>query len=495
MEKLLSLLHEGTIINIRVLFALSRRYKVLFPGAVILFGVLLCYSVYIQPTIYSVTVPLKEEMSHKISADLSSLLPVENTNRLTVEELTISLTSAKLMNKLSEDIYNHKNFDRLNFSFTESSKKFTGVDIKKSCKQSKECAISTIGEKIRSFISLEQDVATNRFKLIVNTTDKETTLVVSELAASDFELERIRLRQAIVQKEIVNVSSLIDESRLMMKKLGGYEALHEQEKLNNDISDLRDRLKMIQVNLSEEEANYSAFKAKLAENRKRVKSSSVDSDRYEAFMKIHARLNELKQNISLLLHIPDEERSATDKKILAQLQSEKMRLVQKLPEEERFQEIKSVENFKEKQMENSGNVEFDFVVSKNKMAKLNSDFDEARKELDQLLKQKISVDTRLNGMKTDLDFLSGLESKLMSLKLINATMNSDLIFEDGSQVIDEFRRASFLKLTFYCFFISSFIYLFSIVLKYSLDDKIYGEDDLRLYFKKLDFIGEVPSFD
>ena len=76
-----------------------------------------------------------------------------------------------------------------------------------------------------------------------------------------------------------------------------------------------------------------------------------------------------------------------------------------------------------------------------------------------------------------------------------STMTSDLVFEEFSKGTREFRRSSLVKILMFSFLLTSFVYLFSILLRYLIDDRIYSEDDLKTYFTKLDFIGEVPSFD
>ena len=72
-------------------------------------------------------------------------------------------------------------------------------------------------------------------------------------------------------------------------------------------------------------------------------------------------------------------------------------------------------------------------MSKNKIAKLNKDYEASKAELEALMQQKLINEAKVNGMKSDLDFLKGLEAKQMSLKLLNATMTSDLIFEETNK--------------------------------------------------------------
>jgi VIT1/CCC1 family predicted Fe2+/Mn2+ transporter len=495
MEKLLGLLHEGTIIDLRALYTAALRYKIMFVGAFVLFAVLLGYNFYNQPTIYAISIPLKADVSHKISTDLSSLLPTENLNPLTVEEIDVSLSSFNFVSSLSQMVAGAPEFKNMNFGNMKAVKPFWGWQIAKKCSDKQECIVENLTGIIRPFYSLEGGTIPARFNLIVNSIDKTTTKVLSTIIVKAIEQDRVRLKQLTVQKEINNVSHLIDESKSMMIKMGGYEVLQEQEKLQNNIESLKDQIKMLQLNASLETANSSALQAKLSETKKRTTASVESKENYEALLKVQNRLNEIRQNILFLSHSTEDSRSSTDKLIIAQLKQERDRLIAALPAEQRMRAMQIAENLQEKHMENIGNVEFDYSVSKNKYSKLSADYEAARIELDKLLQKKIENETKINGMKADLDFLKSLEAKLMSLKLIKATMNSDLIFEDGSQFIEEFKKASLAKLALFSFFISAFLYLLALVIKHSLDDKIYDEGDVRLYFKNLEFVGEVPSFD
>jgi hypothetical protein len=153
------------------------------------------------------------------------------------------------------------------------------------------------------------------------------------------------------------------------------------------------------------------------------------------------------------------------------------------------------ESFIEGQRGKSGDYEFDFQVAKNKLEKLNQDYEVSKTELNELLQQKIVIENKVIGMKSDLDFLKSLEAKQMSLKLLNATMTSDLFFEDVSSEAREFRQSTNLKIFIFSFSISFFFYLFSIILRYFFDDRIYGEEDIRGLLEGLDFVGEVPVFE
>lgn len=495
MGKLLGLLHEGTIVNFAMLFQVFLRYKLHFVFALFFFFTFFTYNYYTQPVIYSVSVPVKLVATHKVSTDLSALLPVDNANELTLDELNITLSNGSFLKSLATLVIEDSGFERLNFGSTKSRKSLLGSELKTLCHQDKTCIVELLAPALRGLFYVEQGLTENRFTLVVNAIEKGTVLSLAVQLVKAIELDRIKVRQYTVQKEIKSVGNLIAESRAVMQSMGGYTALEEQEKLNNNIQDLKDRIRMLQSSSSIEIANGTSLQARLFQNKRTTREVGVSKEGYEVYLKIQSRLNEIRLNITTLGHIPEENRSATDKVIIAQLILERTRLLAALPAEQQLNSMVLDESFKDKQRENSGNFEFDYLVSKNKIAKLKADYEASKLELNEMMQNKLINESKVNGMKADLDFLKGLESKQMSLKLLNATMNSDLIFEDGNQSIAEFRKSSSIKVFLFSIAITAFLYLISILIRFSADDKIYGEDELRMYFKDLDFFGEVPKFE
>lgn len=495
MEKLLGLLNESTIIDLRMLFQVIGRYKGYLFLAVLFFFSFFTYHYYTQPIIYSKIVPIKLLTTHKVSTDLSALLPVDNANVLTLDELNITLANYSFLKSLAELAFQDPSFDQMDFGSTKSRQSLLGSELKNSCRLDKECVVNRLAPVLKELFSIEQGLTENRFTLVTNAIEKLTVRSLSHLLVKAIEIDRIKVRQYTVLKEMKSVSSLIDESRSVMLRMGGYTALEEQEKLTNNIADLKERIRMLQSTASIEMANSTSLQSKLIQNKKTTKKVGASKESYESYLKIQSRLNEIKINLTQLTHIPEESRSETDKKIISQLSSERSRLLSAIPAEQQLKSMVLDESFKDKQRENSGNFEFDYLVSKNKIAKLTADYEASKLELNEMLQMKLVNENKVNGMKSDLDFLKSLESKLMSLKLLNATMNSDLIFEDGNHRIEEFRKSSFAKIFLFSFAITAFLYLVIILIRFSADDLIYGEDEIRLYFKELEFIGDVPAFD
>lgn len=495
MEKLTGLLNEATIVDMRMFCKIANRYKLHLVFALVFFFSFFLYSFYSQPIIYAVNVPIKVATSHKVSTELSDLLPLDNANVVTLEELNITLSSNSFLKSFAEITTLDPEFANLDFGNLQSRKSLLGSDIRKACSNDNVCVINRLAPILRELFSIEMGLTSNRFKLTASAIESNTAHALAGFLIKAIELDRIKVRQYMVLKEIKSVGSLIDEGRSMMKKMGGYKALEEQEKLQNNMADLKERIRMLQYNSSVELANGTTLEAKVVEGNKAIKIEGAPEDQYELFLKHQSRLNEIKINLNNLTHVPEEKRSESDKLIISQLLEEQGKLSKVLPSGDALKSMTSVAAFKKKQQESSGSVEFDYSVSKSKISKLTEEYEASKNQLNRLVQMKLLNESKVDGMKADLDFLRNLEAKQMSLKLLNATMTSDLIFEDVNQQVEQFRKASFYKILFFSFSITAFLYLLSIIGRYVTDDKIYGEEDIRMYLKELDFVGEVPAFD
>lgn len=496
MEKLLGLLHEGTIIDLRIVWQLMKRYKFHLVFAFVLFVSLFFYNYYGQPVIYTQSVPVKVVTAHKVSSDMLTLLPAgENLERVTLEELNISVSNVAFLKSLAGGVVKDPNFENLNFGNILSRKPLWGRTVKKICAGESSCMIERLAQSLRGLYYIEQGPTESRFKLVSNAIEKKTADALVGHLVKAIEINRIKILQYSASNEIKNVEELINESRTVLKNMGGYKTLEEQEKLQNDILELKETARLLQHNLSLEIANEVSLQARLLENKKTVGIKEITRENYDALQKVENRLNDIKLNIETLTRTPEETRTASDKLIISQLIKERTELVKVSPRERTLKSMAQDVSFKEKQRESMNNYEFDYLVSKSKIAKLSSDYETVKMELADLVKKKMTNEMKVNGMKTDLDFLKSLEAKQMSLKMLNATMNSDLIFEEINHHVDEFRKNSSDKIFLFCFLFSFFIYVVSIIIRYAIDDKIYGEDEIRVYFKNLDFVGEAPIFD
>ena len=495
MDKFSLLLDESTIVNFKLLWKLASRYRSHFVIAAALFFTIFILNYYAQPIIYAVNVPMKAVANHTVSKDLTGLLPVDNANNVSLTELKVSTGNFTFMKTYADLVIQDEQFERLNFGAISSSKNIYGRGLIRICGKNKECLTEKLAGLLSATFSIEQGLTEDRFVLSVNAIDKNTVNRITTILLKALEINRVHVRQYLVLKEIQSVGNLISESRSIMEKMDGYKALEDQEKLQNNIQEIKERMKMLQYNASIENANVTALESRLSENKKSTSELSVGhNSELEGMQKLQIRLGEIQQNIIILSNIAEDRRSASDNLIISQLKEEQEKILKILPNEHHRKKMELNASFVEGQRGKAGDYQFDYLVAKSKLDKLNLDFEKSKNELNEMLQLKMSSENKVVGMKTDMDFLKNLESKQMSLKLLNATMTSDLFFEDVSTTAREFRQSTYMKISLFSFSISAFLYLISILLRYLFDDRIYGEEEIRGYLKNLDFVGEVPIF-
>lgn len=497
MEKLSNLLDETTIISFRLLWKLIERYRSHLPFVGVLFISLFGYFYFSQPLIYSVSVPVKTVAKHTVSNDLSALLPVENTSSLNLSELSVALSSFGFIKSYAEEVINDSQFENLDFGAITNGRSITGSSVKKNCKNDKKCMIDLLANALSGTFSIEQGMTEDRYQVTVSALNEVTVINLARILVKSIDKSRIETRRYLVVKEMESVENLIKESRSMMSKMDGFNLLEENERNQLVISDLKEKLRSLQSSINGETSSISALEARVLENKKTLeKVAKVDKLERLQGVTLRKKIEDIRQNIASLSSVPEAMRSNSDKKILDDLNIELKKLEEKLAQTTEGENVNLfTDDFGKQQEVHENTFEFEYYVAKNKLTRLEQEYAATKAKLDFINKDKISNDNTVNKLKTDLDFLKNLEAKQMSLKLMSSTMTSDLVFEEISSKAREFRRSSVLKIFLYCFFNSFFLYVVSILFRYFTDDKIYSEDDLKMYFKNLDFIGEVPSFD
>lgn len=496
MEKLSNLLDETTILNFRLLSKLVTRYSSHLIIAFLFFVGLFTYNYYSQPIIYSVNVPIKTISKHTVSSDLSSLLPVESDQTVSLSELNVVVGSYSFIKSLAENVILLPAFDRLNYGAITNGKQVLGSDIRKNCKNNHDCMIDNLAGLLGFMYAIEPGQTDNRFVLVVSALEEKAAIEVSQALIKTIELNRVEVRRYMVTKEIDSVDKLIKESREIIDGMNGFNLLEENEKVQTELVDLKDKLRSLQASITAENSAMTALEARVRENKKNLDlDSKVDRLTRSQDLAIRSKIEEVRQNIAHLSSVPDSMRSASDKLILNNLSDELKKLESKASSSKSLSKLKYTDDFGKQQEQYEKTFEFDYSVSKNKLQKLRVEYEETRIRIEELSTDKVAKESQVAKLKGDLEFLKNLETKQMSLKLMSSTMTSDLVFEEVAKRAREFRRSSMIKIVIFSFVVTAIIYLITVIGRYFIDDKIYSEEDLKAHFQNLDFIGEVPSFD
>jgi hypothetical protein len=496
LEKISNLLDDVTIVNFKLIFKLTKRYFPHLYGAFFLFLVLFTYFYFNQPVIFSSKVPVKVMGRHALSRDLSDLQEIESTSTVNIGELNSMISSYTFAKSMSSQIVSQANFKNLNFGSILTGDKVLGKDILQKCKMDLTCASDKLTNYIGSLYTIEQGLTEDRFKLVINSLDEATSLYVAGALSKTIDKARIEVRQYMVVKEINSVTKLIDESRLGLQKENAFFLIEEVERNSQVIEELKEKMKILQSSLSNEIANLNSLEAKVGENQRVLKSKkNIDSYSKSKYKATQQKISDLRSNILSFSNVAEASRSPADSTILEQLKAEIVKLEKILPEEELLKNQEMEDAFGDQQKSKENDLNFEYLVSKNKVDKLENDYEETKTTLDDLQKDKIAKEADVNRYKSEIDFLKNLESKHLSLKLLSSTMTSDLQFEESGNSVAQVRKSSPIKVFFFASFLALFVLLLSLVFRYLVDDRIYSEDDIAPYLKNLDFFGEAPSFE
>ena len=495
MKKLALLLDDITIINFGLIFKLGIRYSLHFFLAVALFFVLYLKYFYTQPIIFSTIVPMKVSNRQALTMDASATGKLNIDNTVSLSELQANFSSFAFNKTFAEYIVKDMEFSKMDFGSIVTGKHWRGYEIEASCGNSKECIVKNVAGLLGGMYTVDQGLTDDRYALTINSLNYETTLKLSTLIIKAIDQNRIESRRYLVDKEILSIEDLIKETRSFLQQQGGFQRIEEEDKNAQIITELKERMHTLQSALSNETANATALEARMVENRKIVESSFSS----EGINKIRRRddekrIVEIRHNILILMSIKEEKRSESDKNILAQLQNELSGLEAK-NQGDNIRSLSLRDSFSDDQKSKENDIKFDTIVSKNKVANLKADYEAIKQQVNALQKDKTNRESNVSKLKQELDFLKTLEAKQISLKVTNSTMTSDLQFEDFSKSVNTFRRSSSVKIALFSFCLTFLVYMFTLIVRYVMDDRIYSEEDVSIYLKDLEFYGEVPTFD
>lgn len=494
MKKIEALLDETTVINFTLLWKLGFRYKshVICTAGLFLLNILFFY--YSQPKIFTSNIPVKTIIKHNVSNDLSALVPVHEAEVINLGELSVSLSSHSFLRDYAELLYGDPSFSQMVLG-APSGKGMKVAEILKKCNAEKECAILATIPYLRNSFVVEQGVSENRFNLSVHAFDLLTLQSSKKQLIVAIEKYRLESHQYQISKELSSVEKLIAENQNLLAVSNGIEFLENNEKNEIKIAEIKERMRALQVQINTSKTGLTENEARSHQNQKEL-SGAEKTDRLVASesLSINKRINDLRLNIAALSVISPGSLSEKDRDIIRKLNMELTFLEKKRKENGLDENSERDESFIQDQQTKEKSIEFDLAVSQKKIAVLKTEFVSLKEELELLLKTKVMNESLVNKARHEMEFIKNLESKRLNLKLLSSTITSDLMFEETSAPVREFHVMSFVKVSAYSIFLSVFILIFSVVLRFFFDDQIYSEEDLQLYFSHLDFIGDVPSF-
>lgn len=490
MAKLQRLLNESTIIDIKMVFRLCIRYKPMAILGIITFILSSAIFIFSRPLIYSISAPIKVIPKQSYGKDVTGLMPRSEDYLPTLEELKLDVHRRSFITRLAAAIISDNSFQVKSFLNNEKGFSFKNW---MNCKDVKSCKVSLLANVLDENIQVENGLTNDRFMLVVSSSDKTVPPLILKYLVEELERERISNGQYTLKKELLSVEGLLKESQSLTKLKLGENTLEEQSILINKISDLKEKIRLLQQNISNESVLLSSLSAKLKENKKNLQYRSTTLDKPEA-VAARIKFQEMKGNLLQLKSIPEHSLTNSDNLVIEQLEQQLKDLSIQYRSIASLQTVEQKESFNEKQRENQNSIEFDLEVSKNKHAKLFAEYNNTSNELNEAIDSKQALETKVSSLKSDLEFQKELESKQMTLKLNIASYSSDVVFEDYQMIVNVSRSTSMGIIYIWSFLFSVVVYTLLLIVRFVFDDKIYQAEDIHHSIKGVSFVGEVPAF-
>lgn len=493
MKKIELLLDETTVINFRLLVKLAMRYRTHFQFSLLFFFSALTYFYFTQPKVYSTQIPVRTIVKHNVSSDLSSLIPVTDTESINQMELSLILSSHSFLRFYAEKLQSSPFFGKMVLGNPAMGKKTEALPLIKECREEKNCILDKLIPALQGSFAVEQGISESRFNLVLFSFDQQTLSLQKKIFVSAVDSYRIQGKQYQISKELTSVEDLIRENQNSLKNSNGLEILDKHEKNNSMIVEVKDRIRMLQVYINEARTSLTEMTARSSENR-RMLAGAVQNDRLgvSEALSLGKKIRDLRQNIAALSVLAEDQLSEKDKGIIGKLKAELATLEKRRAN---FSEdTESEETFLQDQHGKEKTLGFDLAVIRKKLNTLESELETRKAELELLTSENLVNESFVSKARHEVEFIKNLEGKRLSLKLLASTITTDLLFEESSGGIREFHVLSLLKVLLFAFFLTFFLYGSSLVIRFMIDDHIYSEDDLKVHFSHLDFIGDVPSF-
>lgn len=500
LRKLNAILHDVTFLNFPFLWTQVKRYR----SIGFLFPILVILSLFsfeqTQFTVYGLNIEAKVsgKPGSGVMAGLSQSMMMEGQSSLSYEELSAFVGSYEFQHYLAEEIVNNPSFYSMNFSPLNATSLKKWPNLLAKCKQSKPCEIEKLTNTIGRFFDIKKGQSEGRFIFSVNSLDPSTTQTLAHILTKVVVDTRLKNTQNIYMQQTKHAEEMIQKSREEMIKHGGMEVLNQYKTNEIKIEELKVKLTSLQNTLNQDLSNFSTTEFKLKEtNGRSIGSASSNHERIynEKFKRQILKIDELRQNVAAVSMLPENERTKSDEAVLVQMQKEIKRLEKEVNfSSKNSQQIIDDDAFKAVQSNNKNYLDFDYHITRKKIAKEEAEIKSTSEQIEQIIQANLKLESSSSILRQDLEYIKLLESKLISIKLMVATITADILFEKYNTQLDEFNRSSGVKNLLFAFLVSLTLCFLLLLIRYFTDDRLYEEHEVKKCFENLTIIGKTPDF-
>ncbi len=496
-SKMIALFDEGTIFNFKFLLKLLKRYKwitLLMPILVMVFAAYLYKG---QNEIHSGAISFRYLPESKTSpaTAMSALLPEQEKSLDSTEILGI-VNSTNFLQTLAEDTYRDPDLNQMNFNSLFSKNKATFKEFVNECKD-EACEIEFLRKTLPDFFEItEDDLVLNKYNVTVKTLSRFTTDKLIKYVAKN--VNRYRLDTIIFQLEqqIGITETLVKKQEKQIKDFKIAEAVEGKKILQLEFEVLIQKGSIYGEMLSEKKVALEQGKISLKYTKSTIdrKVSNQEQKSWREYENLSLRKELLLVDINALEYSLGQ-KTNQDNVVIAELKQELKKITKEIGRLEKSKSFAGVEKFQANKAKSKNLTEFNVKVLKDQITSLEKNSLEIKTQKDILIAKINAKDEFISKNGASLDYLKLLQEKLLQIKLIKETVVSDLIFDEYLASTKRYKKYSLAAVVPFSAILAALFTLFLIILRYWFDRRLMDEEEFKVIFKDISFIGEIPKLD
>jgi len=496
-RKFNSLLNDVTILNFPLIGKLLRRYYLI---SITIPAIALGVSVYfysIQNVLYETNVGFSDASTKNLSPTNTIADLVGENQIIIAEEDVLAMRNDWAFNqKLAKKIYKLPDLYSMDFNSVNTRNKISTNVLLEKCQHDEECTIRTLLGPLPGLYNIIAEATPGRYRLLVVTLEEKTAKIILREVAKLIEEDRVSYLKNVVEKKIEATEKLIKQQNVDIDADNMMNLSNRQVNLKNQIEEIKNGMRNLSQSIANNKLQFNTLELELAQFNKSKSIGAADSKRvnYEKYVKLNQEVLDLRTNISLLTQ--NTAMSEYEKKVVIELEA---RLQGKLSEIEKLgdvsRSVSGIDKFNETQDSKSNYTQKDYNVLREKIKKEQAEYDKTKEDLDKFQVEYAEVSRKLDDMKPNTGYLDLLEKKLISLKLLASTISTDLVVDNIGNNVKIHKNAALSKYLVFATISSVFFIFLLTVIRYLFDQKIYSEDDVKVFFEDLEVIGNTPEFE
>lgn len=496
-SKMIALFDEGTILNFRFLLKLLKRYRLITLSTPIFIMALAGYLYKAQNEIHSGSISFRyipESQNSQVTA-MSALLP-EQEKSLDSSEILGIVNSTNFLQTLAEDTFKDEDINKMNFNSLFSKDKASFEEFVSECSDD-ACKIDFLRKTLPDFFEItEDDLVLNKYNISVKTLSRFTTDKLIKYVAEN--VNRYRLGTIIFQLEqqIGITEKLVDKQEKQIKKFKIAEAVEGKKILQIEFEVLVQKGNIYGEMLSEKKVALEQGKISLkyTESTLNRKVSNKEQKSWREYENLALRKELLLVDINALEYSLGE-KSNQDNNVISELKSELKKITKEMSRLEKSKSFAGVEKFQANKAKSKNVTEFNVNVLRDQITSLEKNSLEIKAAKDLLIAKINAKDEFISKNGASLDYLKLLQEKLLQIKLIKETVVSDLVFDEYLASSKRYKKYSLAAVVPFSAILAMLFTLFLIIFRYWFDRRLMDEEEFKVMFKDISFIGEIPKLD